>query len=90
MRSDSNDVWIEVERDEMVTLTPGFNRQVTLRWRQPPNRQQSYVASDANVSGETVQTTRMPALPATAARHARLLRSPKLQCESGRLALRSS
>jgi hypothetical protein len=36
MRSDSNHVWIEVERDEMVTLTPGFKRHVTLRCRQPP------------------------------------------------------
>jgi hypothetical protein len=33
---DADNLRVEVERDEMVTLTPGFKRHVTLRCRQPP------------------------------------------------------
>ena len=35
LRADTNDVWIEVVCDQMVTLTPGLKRHVSLRGRKP-------------------------------------------------------
>jgi hypothetical protein len=36
LRDDTNDPRVEVESDEMVTLTPGLKRHVTFRCRHPP------------------------------------------------------
>ena len=38
MHTHTNDVWIEVEYDQMVTLTPGLKGHVTIRGRKPDTR----------------------------------------------------